>query len=170
MPQRPSCPRSINTSWGHWSNFSCCRIESRTVNTTSTISTVSTIHTISAVWNYRWQLWWGREGRYHEVKIVPPPEKKTNTEKELTPRTSKNKNKHSSQSQFLAAFAAIHQSSQESQILDEKRMQEEALAFQARLEQDCIQFESEISLSMQQCSQLPAAYHAAESAFSSSII
>ena len=83
--------------------------------------------------------------------VLPPVEKK---KKGKVSRAINNQKSAGSQSQFLAAFTAIQQSSQESQIQHEKKMQEEALEFQAKLEQDRLRFESETSQRLQQSSQL----------------
>lgn len=84
--------------------------------------------------------------------VLPPVEKKT--KKGKVSRAITKQKSTSSQSEFLAAFTAIQQSSRESQIQHEKKMQEEAQAFQAKLEQDRLRFESETTQQLQQSAQL----------------
>ena len=58
--------------------------------------------------------------------VLPPVEKK---KKGKVSRAVNKQKSAGSQSQFLAAFTAIQQSSQESQIQHEKKMHEEAFPF-----------------------------------------
>ena len=79
-----------------------------------------------------------------EVEIVSPPAKK----KKLDARTKgKRVNSHA---QFLEAFAAIQNTSQEAYNAHEPKMQSEVIAFQAKLEDDRSRFEAEMSMCLQQ--------------------
>ena len=93
------------------------------------------------------------EAEEDEVEIITPPAKKKETKETLKARIRPKKDKTSSSTtQFLAAFAAIQETSLKAQIEHEKKMQEEAMAFQAKLEQDRIRFEFVMSMRLQQSS------------------
>ena len=60
-------------------------------------------------------------------------------------RTSKKKSAGSNAGQFLAAFVEIQAASQQRQIEHDQKMQQESAAFQQRIEQDRIKFETQLA-------------------------
>lgn len=91
------------------------------------------------------------EEEEEEEEVTAPPQKKKK-KKEETPvsRIGRKKGKGTGSAQFLSAFAEMQEQVQERSIEHERKMQQEAMAFQMKLEQDRAKFEAEMATKMQQ--------------------
>ena len=78
------------------------------------------------------------------------PAKKSEEETPLVARVGKKKGKQTGATQFLVAFSELQEQAQMRQQQHERKMQQEAMAFQQKMEQDRVKFEAELSTTLQQ--------------------
>ena len=76
--------------------------------------------------------------------------KSTKSETSLVARVGKKKGKGTAATQFLLVYAEMQEQAQLRQMQHENKMQENAVAFQARKEQDRVKFEADLSTKLQQ--------------------
>ena len=80
--------------------------------------------------------------------LIPP--KKSKDETPLVARVGKKKGKQTGATQFLVAFSELQEQAQMRQQQHERKMQQEAMAFQQKMEQNRVKFEAELSTTLQQ--------------------
>ena len=82
-----------------------------------------------------------------EEEDIPTPSSKKprKSETSLVARVGKKKGKGTAVTQFLVAYAEMQEQAQLRQMQHENKMQENAMAFQAKMEQDRVKFEADLS-------------------------
>ena len=87
-----------------------------------------------------------------EEEDIPMPSNKKSRKSEasLVARVGKKKGKGTAATQFLLAYAEMQVQAQLRQMQHENIMQENAMAFQAKMEQDRVKFEADLSAKLQQ--------------------
>ena len=85
-----------------------------------------------------------------EEDIPMPSSKPRKSETSLVARVGKKKGKGTAATQFLVAYAEMQEQAQLRQMQHENKMQENAMAFQAKMEQDRVKFEADLSAKLQQ--------------------
>ena len=90
------------------------------------------------------------EEEEEEDVALPASKKSKKTETPLVARVGKKKGKGTGAAQFLLAYTDMQEQYQLRQIEHESKMQEQAMTFQAKLEQDRQKFEAEMSARLQQ--------------------
>ena len=81
---------------------------------------------------------------------MPSSKKPRKSETSLVARVGKKKGKGTAATQFLFAYGEMQEQAQLRQMQHENKMQENAMAFQAKMEQDRVKFEADLSTKHQQ--------------------
>ena len=81
---------------------------------------------------------------------MPSSKKPRKSETSLVARVGKKKGKGTAATQFLVAYAEMQEQAQLRQMQHKNKMQENAMAFQAKMEQDRVKFEADLSAKLQQ--------------------
>ena len=81
---------------------------------------------------------------------MPSNKKQRKSEASLVARVGKKKGKGTAATQFLLAYAEMQEQAQLRQMQHKNKMQENAMAFQAKMEQDRVKFEADLSAKLQQ--------------------
>ena len=81
---------------------------------------------------------------------MPSSKKTRKSETSLVARVGKRKGKGTAATQFLVSYAEMQEQAQIRQMQHENKMQENAMAFQAKMEQDRVKFEADLSAKLQQ--------------------
>ena len=81
---------------------------------------------------------------------MPSSKKPRKSETSLVARVGTKKGKESAATQFLLVYAEMQEQAQLRQMQHENKMQENAMAFQAKMEQDRVKFEADLSTKHQQ--------------------
>ena len=89
------------------------------------------------------------ESESEEDEVAGPPKKTKKVETSLS-RVGKKKGRGTSSAQFLAAFAEMQEQAQQRNIEHERKMQEEAMAFQVKIDQYRARFEADLATRLQQ--------------------
>ena len=87
------------------------------------------------------------EEEVDELRVPPPMRKDTETP---LARVGRKKGKGTGSTQFLMAFVEMQEHAQQRTIEHERKLQEEAMAFQVRIDQDRAKFEAQMATRPQQ--------------------
>ena len=79
-----------------------------------------------------------------------PPKRSKGEETPLVSRIGKKKGKQTGATQFLVAFGEMQENPQMRQMEHERKMQQEAIAFQQKIKQEHIKFEAQLATTLQQ--------------------